>query len=320
MPPPPSLTKALKAVMQSGLPDHYRLVLVSLLRHQVRQKDSPQWGLAWPSVDKVAGDTKDVTPEQVATALQHMAHARILRSHGTTSGGVVFWEIRIEQLAITDPLLQTMLSTRLRTVEGLRATERHVLHELSMLANTTLGVTAGFRHIKRSLPWLTLRAWRRSIHQLTSAGVLREVSRGNRFHSTTWQIQVPQQPEGVQLPSPQDAGGVQLPASSRTGGVQLPGPQDAEGVQLPGPQDAGGVQLPASSRTGGVQLPSPQDAGGVQLPASSRTGGVQLSIARVYRPVVARVIDPPCGPVDGLLSPLGLRVNHLLSVEQGPVG
>ncbi len=46
----------------------------------------------------------------------------------------------------------------------------------------------------------------------------------------------------------------------------------------------------------------------------------RMSIARVYRPVVARVIEPPCGPVDGLLSPLGLRVNHLLSVEQGPVG
>ena len=45
-----------------------------------------------------------------------------------------------------------------------------------------------------------------------------------------------------------------------------------------------------------------------------------LSIARVYRPVVARVNEPPCGPVDGLLSPLGLRVNHHLSVEQGPVG
>ena len=35
--------------------------------------------------------------------------------------------------------------------------------------------------------------------------------------------------------------------------------------------------------------------------------------------MVARVIEPPRGPVDGLLSPLGLRVNHLLSVEQGPV-
>ena len=45
-----------------------------------------------------------------------------------------------------------------------------------------------------------------------------------------------------------------------------------------------------------------------------------LSIARTYGPVVARVIEPPCGPVDGLLSPLGLRVKHLLSVEQGPVG
>ena len=49
-------------------------------------------------------------------------------------------------------------------------------------------------------------------------------------------------------------------------------------------------------------------------------GRRRVSIARVYRPVVARVIEPPCGPVDGLLSPLGLRVNHLLSVEQGPVG
>ena len=45
-----------------------------------------------------------------------------------------------------------------------------------------------------------------------------------------------------------------------------------------------------------------------------------VSIARTYGPVVARVIEPPCGPVDGLLSPLGLRVKHLLSVEQGPVG
>ena len=48
--------------------------------------------------------------------------------------------------------------------------------------------------------------------------------------------------------------------------------------------------------------------------------GWPVSIARTYGPVVARVIEPPCGPVDGLLSPLGLRVNHLLSVEQGPVG
>ena len=27
-----------------------------------------------------------------------------------------------------------------------------------------------------------------------------------------------------------------------------------------------------------------------------------VSIARTYGPVVARVIEPPCGPVDGLLS------------------
>ena len=39
----------------------------------------------------------------------------------------------------------------------------------------------------------------------------------------------------------------------------------------------------------------------------------------VYRPFVARVIEPPCGPLDGLLSPLGLRVNHLLSIKQRPV-
>ena len=44
-----------------------------------------------------------------------------------------------------------------------------------------------------------------------------------------------------------------------------------------------------------------------------------VSIARVYRPFVARVIEPPCGPLDGLLSPLGLRVNHLLSIKQRPV-
>ena len=41
--------------------------------------------------------------------------------------------------------------------------------------------------------------------------------------------------------------------------------------------------------------------------------GTAVSFARTYVPVVARVIEPPCGPVCGLLSPCGLRVNHLLS-------
>ena len=52
---------------------------------------------------------------------------------------------------------------------------------------------------------------------------------------------------------------------------------------------------------------------------ADRRRGSRLSIARVYRLVVARDIEPPCGPLDGLLSPLGLRVNHLLSIEQRPV-
>ena len=77
---------------------------------------------------------------------------------------------------------------------------------------------------------------------------------------------------------------------------------------------------------GVVGPPSPvpvgQCGGTVSAIGREKTLGValaQLSIARTYGPVVARVIEPPCGPVDGLSSPLGLRVNHLLSVEQGPV-
>ena len=54
--------------------------------------------------------------------------------------------------------------------------------------------------------------------------------------------------------------------------------------------------------------------------AMMSASSLSVSIARTYGPVVARVIEPPCGPLYGLLSPLGLRVNHLLSVEQGPVG
>ena len=135
MPPPPNLNQALNAVAACGLPDHYRLVLISLIRHQSRTKTSPWWGLAWPSPKRIAGDTSSVTPEQAAMALQHMAHAGILRPHGTTTNGVVRWELRIEQMGSTDPLLQTMLSTRLRTVDGLGAATRHVLHELALLAS-----------------------------------------------------------------------------------------------------------------------------------------------------------------------------------------
>ncbi len=45
-----------------------------------------------------------------------------------------------------------------------------------------------------------------------------------------------------------------------------------------------------------------------------------VSFARTFVPVVARIIESPCGPVCGLLSLRRLRVNHLLSIEQRPVG
>ena len=241
MPSPPNLTNALRAVMQSSLPDHYRLVLVSLLRHQARQKGE-HWGLAWPSVDTIAGDTHSVTPEQVASALQHMAHARILRSHGTTSGGHVFWEIRIEQLALTDPLLQTMLSTRLRAVEGLGATARHVLHELSMVGDTNLRVSASYRDIRRSLPWLTAGAWRWSIRRLAAAGVLREIRRGNRFHGTTWEIRIPQ--PDTQLHPSSDEPDTQLHPSSDEPDTQLHPSSDELNTQLPPSSDELNTQLP----------------------------------------------------------------------------
>ena len=111
MPSPTRLYDAFKAIAESNLPDHYRLVLYSLLRHQARQKNDPNIGLAWPKVDTIAGDTHSVTPAQVASALQHMCHIRILRATQTeastrTRAGLPAWELRIEHLAMTDPLLQ----------------------------------------------------------------------------------------------------------------------------------------------------------------------------------------------------------------------
>ena len=110
---------------------------------------------------------------------------------------------------------------------------------------------------------------------------------------------------------------------------------NAEQVALrlwPKPQKSGGFySVPVSTSTGrrGVRFLRSSPFVGVGGPLRAdpapplsllRAQGRLLSIARTYGPVVARVIEPPCGPVDGLLSPLGLRVNHLLSVEQGPVG
>ena len=87
------------------------------------------------------------------------------------------------------------------------------------------------------------------------------------------------------------------------------------------PQARGRRALPHLDHQGGDRAACPTahslSDGPGRCPGVRR---LQLSIARVYRPVVARVIEPPCGPVDGLLSPLGLRVNHLLSIEQRPVG
>ena len=272
MPQPPSLNQALNAVMTSGLPDHYRLVLVSLLRHQSRQKDDPYWGLAWPSADKIAGDTSSVTSEQAAAALQHMAHAGILRSHGTTSGGVVRWEFRVEHLASIDPLLQTMLSTRLRTVKGLGATARHVLHQLSMLADTSLQVSSSFNDIKASLPWLTAGAWRWSIRQLTTADVLREVRRGNRFQGTTWQIQVPR--SDTQLLPSSDESNTQLPA-----GRALPPSNGSPNTQLQPSSDESNTQLPA-----GRALPPSNGSPNTQLQPSSDESNTQLPAGRALPP------------------------------------
>ena len=38
------------------------------------------------------------------------------------------------------------------------------------------------------------------------------------------------------------------------------------------------------------------------LPQQPAQKASYMSIARVYRPVAARVIEPPCGPVDGLVT------------------
>ena len=287
MPSPPPLGKALDAVMKAGLPDHYRLVLVSLLRHQSRNKNAPHFGLAWPSPTTIAGDTTSVTPEKAAAALQHMAHAGILHSHSTTENGVSRWEIRIEKLGATDPLLQTMLSTRLRTIEGLSVATRNVLHELSMLSDTTLAVSASYSDVRRSLPWLTQRSWRTAIHQLTSARVLTEIRRGNRFHGTLWRIQIPK-------PGIGDAAGVRLPAPSDAAGVQLP-PGRPSHERLPAPSRTEDVQLPAPGRTEDVQLPAPGRTEDVQLPAPGRTEDVQLPAGRPYKnlPITNRPTEEP---------------------------
>ena len=157
-----------------------------------------------------------------------------------------------------------MLSTRLRTVDGLGAATRHVLHELSLLASIDLQVSASFSAIKAGLPWMARRAWRRAINQLTSAGVLREIRRGNRFHATKWQILIPQ------------------PAGSGTNPAQLQPGSGTPGDQLPSGTKAG--QLQPGSRTKPAQLQLGSRAKAVPLQPGSCTQTVPLQPVRPYIP------------------------------------
>ena len=97
-----------------------------------------------------------------------------------------------------------------------------------------------------------------------------------------------------------------------------------EGVAVGGvPQRVTGLRLNNRPLSGTIppELGSLSNLNSLELSWNQLSGEIpSVSIARTYGPVVARVIEPPCGPVDGLLSPLGLRVNHHLSVKQGPVG
>ena len=45
-----------------------------------------------------------------------------------------------------------------------------------------------------------------------------------------------------------------------------------------------------------------------------------MSIARTYRPVVARVIEPPCGPVDGLFITVRFEGQQPPFGRAGPCG
>lgn len=150
-----------------------------------RQEGNRYEGLAWPGVETIAREA-GLSPEKAGAALQHMAHARILRS--VHLDGQERWEFRLEELARTDPLMQSMLISVLRGAPGLGPTARHVLHELSLLADIELQVTASFSQIRSSLPWLTFWSWRRALRHLSASGILQELRRGNRYSATLWRI------------------------------------------------------------------------------------------------------------------------------------
>ena len=200
MPTAPNTPKTLTAIMNSDLPAHYKLVALDILSRLHRQRGAAHEGLAWPSIDNIAYRT-DLSAAKVKATLQHLAHARILRAHGRTRGGHERWELRVEALASTDPLMQVMLNSVLRDLPGLPATARHVLSELALIADTDLQLTASFSEIRRSLPWLTAGAYRWSIRRLSAAGIIQEIARGNRYRGTRWRITPPRREGYTQLES-----------------------------------------------------------------------------------------------------------------------
>ena len=260
MPTDKPIGKDLKAIMTSDWPAHYKLVMVTILHHLRRQPEDPLNGLAWPAL-RTIGTQSGISPEKAFAALQHMLHAGVVHSHGTTTDGHTMWELRLEHLGRYDPLLQTMLSTRLRTVDKLGATARHIVHELSMLADTALFVTASYRQVHSSLPWLTPGAWEWAIRQLTTADVLREKRRGNRHIGTTWQINIPKgdtalhgtrtEPDTALEPN------TALALKSRAQhGTRPPSGESNTALDLPSGESNTALDLPSGESNTALDLPS----------------------------------------------------------------
>ena len=82
--------------------------------------------------------------------------------------------------------------SKLRDIQGIGRSVRHVLHELSMLADTTLHVRVSFSEIRKSLPWLQHGGWEWAIRTLTERGILVRVQVANQHRPSIWRINIPQ--------------------------------------------------------------------------------------------------------------------------------
>ena len=224
---PISRSEILEKAFNSPLPQDYKTAL-AVLAYRVRTrplKDDPKGaliGMAWPSTSRIA-DEMSVSVQRAEMVINNLAAWGILSIQAHPNTNVTAYRIEVSRLAAELPLFAALLNRKVRHLEDLSPTSRHVIQALAELADWNLEVRACYADVVVALPWITLRQYQYATKIMARKGLLEVRSlAANQHRRSHWQIVLDSSRQtgvgGTSLSRQTGVGGTNLSRQTGVGG------------------------------------------------------------------------------------------------------